>query len=109
MEEPSPEGFSIGWGNYDEGGPHADHVREVVVGMKYGPHSTFKGRRRWGRHGSGGHPPGREKTGSPKTWAPGPGKPATKRYFDEHRWLKNKAARIRRASRFSKRSGKIPN
>ena len=65
--------------------------------MKYGQTSTYKDRRRWGRHHSGGHRP--NKPGNNKAAVPGPGKPATRRYFEARRWLTNKAARISRARR----------
>ena len=67
--------------------------------MKYGQFSTYKDNRRWGRHHSGGHPPGQQKTGGQKTWVRGPGKPSTRRYFDECRWIENKRRRIARARR----------
>lgn len=62
--------------------------------MKYGPTSTWKGRRRFGRHGSGGHKP--NKSGSNKGSFSGNPQPSTQRYFAEKRWIANKERKIRR-------------
>jgi hypothetical protein len=65
--------------------------------MKFGPISNYKGRRRHGRHGSGGHAHGQQKAGSNKGNLPSAPRPSRVRYFAERRWVANKAARIRRA------------
>lgn len=57
--------------------------------MKYGDRNTFKGRRRWGRHGTGGHK--KNKPGSQKGSISAPAKPSRLRYFEERRWIANKA------------------
>jgi hypothetical protein len=65
--------------------------------MKYGTTNTFKGKRRFGRHGSGGHKP--NKSGSNKGSFTAAPKPSLTRYFSECRWLANKARRIARAAK----------
>lgn len=60
--------------------------------MKYGTTSTWKGRRRWGRHGTGGH--SKNKPGSNKGGIAATPKPSRTAYFASCRWLENKRKRI---------------
>ena len=60
--------------------------------MKYGTTCTYKGRRRWGRHGSGGHKKNKASGGKGNMGvAP---RPSRASYFTGMRWLENKRKRI---------------
>lgn len=56
--------------------------------MKYGATSTFKNRRRYGRHGSGGHKKNKV-SGGKGSLTSVPAQPSKLKYFTERRWLKN--------------------